>query len=158
MSVSGVGHGSQKCEYDCKLPVAIRPKGGRGSSLANLTIPAVYNSEMPDLLGKMALKRNRAVWDFSTDELHFLGPGDYDLRKAFPPGTDTYQLETAPSGHSVLPCCEYSQTEANPGNTLVLVSRASSSGTSRVPPPPSEPPALPASATRHEEIAPPPAA
>ena len=51
---------------------------------------------MPGLLGKLALKRNRAVWDFTTDQLYFLGPGDYDLLRALPPGTDTFQLETAP--------------------------------------------------------------
>ena len=64
----------------------------------------MQGSDLPGLLGKLALKRNRAVWDFVRHRLYFMGLGDYDQDKAMPPGTDSFQLETAPSGHSVLPC------------------------------------------------------
>ena len=35
LQVSGVGNGSQQCHYDCQLPVAIRPEGGKGTSTRN---------------------------------------------------------------------------------------------------------------------------
>ena len=137
--------------------------------MGQITLPAVQNSDMPGLLGRMALRKNRAVWGFFTDQLHFLGPGDYDLSKAFPPGTDTYQLEHAPSGHSVLPCCEYSGTASSSSDsslTLVTRMRAGYGGTvhwEECPafpirtPPPAEPPVLPAMAQRSAEMMPPPA-
>ena len=158
LQVSGVGHGSQSCKYDCKLPVGLRPQNHHNkTSMGHLTIPAVQHSDMPGLLGKMALKNNRAVWDFVTDQLHFMGPGDYDLMKALPPGTDTFQLETAPSGHSVLPCCEYTPSSSSSDFTLTLISRTNQQQeVSPRPPPPSSPPVLPSTTSRAEVLSPPP--
>ena len=110
---------------------------------------------------------NRAVWDFVTDTLYFMGPGDYELDKAMPPGTDKFQLETAPSGHSVLPCCEYTPAASSSEHTLTLMTgsggrqtEAASSYASRPPPPrsppPVNPPVSPLAATRAEALAPPP--
>jgi len=159
LSVSGVGHGSQTCHFDCKLPVSLRHAGGQSTSFGELTIPAVERSEMPGLLGKMALRRNRAVWDFVTDKLYFLGPGDYDLERALPPGTDVYQLEQAPSGHSVLPCCEYSSSSGGvTEHTLTLMSRNHIAAARGDPSsPPINPPVLPDTARRAEVLSPPPA-
>ena len=160
LQVSGVGNGSQACHFDCNLPVALRNADGRRTTLGELTIPSVHKSELPGLLGKTALKKNRAIWDFATDMLYFAGPGDYDLPRALPPGTDAYQLETAPSGHSVLPCCEYTSDAQHSDHSLTLVTRRSSSEEPRrggpMPPPPN-PPVLPATALRTEPLAPPPA-
>ena len=64
LQVSGVGNGSQQCNYDCQLPVSLRQAGSDRTSLGELTIPAVQNSELPGLLGHTALRTNRAVWDF----------------------------------------------------------------------------------------------
>ena len=75
--------------------------------IGKLVTPTVSKSDLPGLLGLSALTKNRGILDFKTMELHFCGPGDYDLLKALPPGTDTFQLELAPSGHMVLPCCEF---------------------------------------------------
>jgi len=58
-------------------------------------------------MGLEALKKNRAVIDFGKMELHFLGPAEYELGHCLPPGTDTFELEIAPSGHLVLPCSEF---------------------------------------------------
>ena len=166
LQVSGVGHGSQACNYDCRLPVSVRHVDGH-RSLGELTIPAAQNSEMPGLLGGQALRNNRGLWDFSTDRLYFLGPGDYNLEKALPPGTDVFQLERAPSGHSVLPCCEYSEQETNREHTLTLLSRSggppteaagTSSSSSGVPPPPAAPPALPVTAVTNDRVTLPPSA
>ena len=120
----------------------------------------MQGSELPGLLGKLTLKKNRAVWDFVTDTLYFMGLGDYELEKVMPPGTDSFQLETAPSGHSVLPCCEYAPASSITEHTLVA-SRREAAGRhagQSMPPPPAAPPALPPTAARGETSAPPPLA
>ena len=106
LNISGVGNGSQQCTFDCHLPVALRTVQGEKRT-GMMHTPTVIKSHLPGLLGLNALKRNRAVLDVNTNKLYFLGPGDYDLDKAMPPGTDIIQCESAPSGHIILPCCEH---------------------------------------------------
>ena len=168
LQVSGVGHGAQACKFDCKLPVGLRLASGQKTCLGELTVPSGQGSDLPGLLGKLALKNNRAVWDFVTDTLYFMGLGDYELGRAMPPGTDKVQLETAPSGHSVLPCCEYTPAPSSSEHTLTLITSSVGQSTesatrcitSRLPPPrsppPSNPPVLPVAATRAEVHTPPP--
>ena len=138
LHVSGVGHGSQQAPYDCTLPVAFRQKGddeatGSGATIGHVKIPTVNNSDLPGLLGLDALRRNRAVVDFSTLEVFFLGPGDHQLAKAMPPGTERFQAELAPSGHMVLPCCEFGSVSSNaaPSLTLITQTRPTNSSPSR---------------------------
>ena len=97
LNVSGVGNGSNSCHYDCKLPVALQQADQGELSVGHLTVPAVHNSDIPGLPGLTALRKNRAILDFNTLRLHFCGPGDCDMSKALPPGTDTFQLEVAPN-------------------------------------------------------------
>ena len=78
--------------------------------------------------------------------LHGLQVNRHDLLKATPPGTDTFQLELALSGHMVLPCCEFpsSSNVANPDEyTLTLMAKSSSQKNGKVPPAPEQPPRLP---------------
>ena len=63
LQVSGVGNGSQKCQYDCKLPVALRKKDGETISMGVMTTPTVSQSQLPGLLGLTALRKNRAILD-----------------------------------------------------------------------------------------------
>ena len=103
------------------LPIGLREKSGKDSTRGTITLPAIQGSAAPGLLGLTALQMNRAVIDFSKKELNLLGPAPYDLEKTLPPGTDCYPLLTAPSGHLVLPCCEYSgKSQGEEG--LVLMS------------------------------------
>eukprot|EP00974_Lingulodinium_polyedra_P060590 5841204-Lingulodinium_polyedra.AAC.1 len=67
--------------------------------LGNLAVPSVPNSDLPGLLGLAALRKHRAVLDSNTLKLYFCGPGEYDMDRAVPVGTDVFQLELAPSGH-----------------------------------------------------------
>ena len=124
LQVSGVGNGSQQCHYDCKLPVAIRPMGGSVLQHAVLEVPAVENSDLPGLMGLSALKKNRAVLDFNSLTLYFCGKDNYDLGAALPANTDKYQLETAPSGHLVLPCCEYKAGNTSRDYSLTLMAKS----------------------------------
>ena len=105
--MSGVGHGSQAAAYDCTLPIALKHAEGTTVSIGTVKTPTVSNSDLPGLLGLQALRRNRAIIDFSSLKIYFAGPGEYNLDKAMPPGTDVFQTELAPSGHMVIPCCEY---------------------------------------------------
>ena len=167
LSVSGVGHGSQQCTYDCTLPVALGHDQTNDVSQGEITLPAVQGSDMPGLLGNQSLIDNKAIWDFPNMKMYFLGPGEYDLEKSLPPGTDVFQLERAPSGHIVLPICEFEGSPSKPEHTLTLLSRrnasggghteaSSSSSSSRVPPPPAAPPVLPSTADRSASLPPPP--
>ena len=119
LEVAGVGHGTSKCTHDCRLPVAFQKADGTKSN-GHFTVPAVQYSDLPGLLGLNTLIKNRAVIDFSTMKMHFCGPGDMDLEKNLPPGTETFQLERAQSGHLVLPCCEYQAPVADPSDTSEL--------------------------------------
>ena len=151
LKVSGVGNGHQECHFDCKLPVSLKPISGETPILGKLTIPSVPESELPGLLGLAALRKNRAVLDFSSLKLHFCGPGDIKIESGLPAGTESFQLETAPSGHIVLPCCEYKNADGTNNSSLTLMARLahpdSAEGrrakAARVPPPPTAPPRFP---------------
>ena len=89
----------------------------------------------------MPYAKNRAVIDFDKMLMYFVGPGDYDLSRSLPPGTDCYQCELAPSGHLVIPCCEHDgQTTRHSNEELSLVAQhRAERGSDRVPreePPP----------------------
>ena len=142
LKVSGVGNGTQDCHYDCTLPVALRQADGSRSVRGHLTTPAVHSSDLPGLLGLTALRKNRAILDFSTLKLHFCGPGDIKTDEALPPGTESFQLEHAPSGHLVLPCCEFSVPQSTRDDSSLTLLQSS------VPTPPAHPPVLPETARR----------
>ena len=165
LQVSGVGNGSQQCHYDCDLPLALRPKGQNKLQNGILHVPAVQDSDLPGLMGLTALKSNKAILDFNTLTLYFCQSASYDLDEVLPQGTSKYQLETAPSGHLVLPCCEYKAGSNNEDYSLTLVTKtaqpSTTAGQEKVkgahegrPPPPSRSP--PSMDTLAPQIPPPP--
>ena len=120
LSICGVGNGSQQCTFDCALPVALKTTRGE-RRIGTMCTPTVTKSPLPGLLGLNALKKNRAILDFNTNKLCFLGPGDYDLGQAMPAGTDAMKCVNSPSGHLILPCCEYdAKTPTRPLDALTL--------------------------------------
>ena len=127
LSVSGVGNGSQECHFDCELPIALQKHDENDISVGTITTPTVSGSELPGLLGLQALKKNRSIIDMTSNKIYFVGPGDFDLMKALPPGTECYQCEEAPSGHLVLPICEFNRNGAQKGtipeHSLTLVTK-----------------------------------
>ena len=144
LNVSGVGNGSQACAYDSHLPISMRTTTGQLKQ-GEMHTPTIPDSELPGLLGLAALKANRAVIDCHTNKIYFLGPGDYDLEKAMPCGTDIYQAEIAPSGHMILPCGEYDAHNTKVPQTLTLSSRETPRPQSAFQPP-TRPPSLPSTA------------
>ena len=60
---------------------------------------------LPALLGLRTRIERRAIMDFTTMRISFTGPGE--TRIDYSPGTDTFKVLQAPSGHVMLSCCEY---------------------------------------------------
>ena len=104
--------------------MSLKHEDSQSVSSGTVTTPAVANSDLPGLLGLTSLRKNKAIIDFSTMKMYFTGPGNYDLNKSLPPGTDCFQCELAPSGHMVIPCCEYDNQSTQRGESeLTLVTR-----------------------------------
>ena len=58
--------------------------------------------------------------DTTKQKVCMIGPGDYDLMKALPPGTTCFQCEKAHSGHLMLPCAEFGRAAARNRGGLQL--------------------------------------
>ena len=92
-----------------------------------------------------------------------MGRGGVKVEKGLLPGSETIQLEVAPAGHIVLPCCEYKNSDGTNNSSLTLMTRLahpdSAAGkkarAARVPPPPDAPPRFPEELRRNiDEIDP----
>ncbi|CAE7258960.1 unnamed protein product [Symbiodinium natans] len=101
LQVGGVGKGAQVCREDCRLPIAMTRQDG-SITTGTFSSPVVLQSGCPALLGLKALQDNRAILDLGKKQLHFVGQGEPTL--VLPPGSETFQLEAAVSGHLLLPC------------------------------------------------------
>ena len=110
LQVSGVGAGAQECTHNCVIPTACVGADGKADE-GTFTAPTVKGSQLPGLLGLHSLEQCRAILDMHKGKLHFCGPGDYDLEQHLPPGTKTYDLAKAPSGHLLLPCNLYDKAD-----------------------------------------------
>ena len=97
LSVEGVGNSSDETQEECIAPICL-PDGRTGS----FTTPVIPNSQLPALLGLNTLSKERCLIDCFNNQIVFVGPGGYRLQAS--PGSRTYQLKTAKSGHLLLPC------------------------------------------------------
>ena len=101
-SVEGVGSGTSTIDKVADTPICLQ--GGQiGSFKANI----ITDSELPALLGLESLSLNNALIDVVNQKLIFVGPGGYKLQ--LPPGSTSYNLEKAPSGHLLLPCSRWEE-------------------------------------------------
>ena len=57
----------------------------------------------------------RAILDLTTMLLTFTGPGDTKID--FSPGSESFQMLQAPSGHLMLPCCEFAAASTAPAGS-----------------------------------------
>lgn len=87
VNVTGVGHGSQECSHNCKLPVMLRRFDGPHTE-GTFEAPIVPNSDLPGLLGLQSMRNARAVLDFTTLRLHLCGPADPTVQ--LHPGSESY--------------------------------------------------------------------
>ena len=95
------------CDHDGVVPVSIKDEQG-DLSLGTCEAPLAPGN-MPALMGRVSMERQRTILDCITHKVYFLGPGDYQqrLEDALPPGAKTFQGEIAPSGHWMLPCSNF---------------------------------------------------
>ena len=82
--------------------------------------PTVPNSTLPALLGLAAARQSRMVIDTINNTVCMIGPGEYNVLSALPPGTQRFKCETAPSGHLMLPCADFSVAAASQQGGLNL--------------------------------------
>ena len=111
VNVSGVGNGFKQAKHECVLPIACQSREGEFKG-GTFTTPTVQDSNLPGLIGLSALEKMRTVLDLTTGTIHFLGPGDHTIDAALPPGTSSFKLSKAPSGHLLLPCTYYQDIDA----------------------------------------------
>ena len=98
--------------------------------MGSLSAPAVVNSDLLGLLGLNALRKNGGILDFATLRLHFVGPAGIEVEKHLPPGSESFQTELAPSGHMVLPCCEFQCGSIESDHSLTLLTQGNSTSSS----------------------------
>ena len=108
LNVTGVGQGGQSCGFDCTTPIMLTTTDGRFVK-GTYTAPTVQDSELPQLFGLQSLRENNCVLDMVNLELHMCGPGGMAMTPS--PGTSTFKLEVSPSGHLVLPCGAFAESE-----------------------------------------------
>jgi hypothetical protein len=99
ISVEGVGNGAMECREARRIPLSLP-----GGSVATFDAPVIPDYDVSALLGLNSLRRPRARIQVAGAVLHFMGPGDYQV--IAPPGSQRFALETAPSGHLMLPVTE----------------------------------------------------
>ena len=106
LTVQGVGNGTQECTFDIEVPIALEREDGTILE-GTYTMPTVNDSDLPALLGLKTLIDRRSILDFTSSppRLVFTGPGETTI--ALAPGSESFPLEHAPSGHLMLPCCNY---------------------------------------------------
>ena len=115
LHVQGVGNGSQTCEFNAAIPIALAREDG-SITLETYEAPVVPQSSIPGLLGLDSLTAKRAIINTFTNELILCGPGGCVLSPS--PGSERFQLKRAPSGHLLLPVSEYQRiTAKKPGSS-----------------------------------------
>ena len=119
LNVCGVGNGSQECPWNGVVPVATA-RTDNTYSRGTFEAPIVPNSMLPGLIGIESLQRRRGIIDLVNFQVHLCGPGDLDLSKALPPGSESFPCVRAPSGHMLLPCCKYAEVDKDQSGKLDL--------------------------------------
>ena len=125
MTVQGVGDGAPECNWTATLPISImtNPNGNvddpdRKAAKHYYEAPILEGKQgqhCPGLLGLRSLQANKTVLQLDADKrmCTFPGPGGYEIKWA--PGAVHIQMESAPSGHYVIPVDSYSELKENKG-------------------------------------------
>ena len=105
LALRGVGKGGDTRTHNCLLIDTLLHAEGRlvTCTFDTRTVPG---SQLPALLGLNAARESRMNIDATRNAIYMAGPGDYDLMRALPPGTQQFNCVLAPSGNLMLPCAE----------------------------------------------------
>lgn len=97
LSVEGVGQNANSTQEEATVPICL-PDG----NVCSYTAPMLEDSELPALLGLKSLSEKRCIIDTFNRRLIFVGEGGYRLTLS--PGSRTYPLHSAQTGHLMLQC------------------------------------------------------
>ena len=78
----------------------------------SIKTPVVPNSHLPLLIGLNAMENQRTILDLVNGTMWMCGPGDIDMEKAVPPGSQKLTLMKSSSGHLVLPVDQFAALDA----------------------------------------------
>jgi hypothetical protein len=109
LSVEGVGKECNTATQSVIIPICFE-NGDTGT----FTSPVIEQSKLPALLGLQSLTNRRALIDVFNRQIVFVGPGGYRLQTS--PGSKTYKLYPAKTGHLMLPCQCWKDAKISPGN------------------------------------------
>jgi hypothetical protein len=116
--VQGIGGDAPACRYQCQLPIALTDTEGHTTvdtfETPVLEGPGGSDNEVAGLLGLQSLRAQRGIIDTWNRLLHFPGPGGVQI--TLPPGSRSFQLEDAPSGHMMLPTSDWARLKKKTGN------------------------------------------
>ncbi len=99
-NLQGVGSGTSTASQGVALPFCLED-----GTVGNYRATVLDDSQVPGLLGLATLKRLGAVLDLQSDRLIIPGPGGVKMHSS--PGSKHLRLYAAPSGHLILPMCEW---------------------------------------------------
>ena len=97
LSIEGVGQSANTTQDEVVAPVCLED-----GSVCTYTAPMLADSELPALLGLKSLSEKHALIDTFNKRLIFVGPGGYRLQLS--PGSKTFPLHSAATGHLMLQC------------------------------------------------------
>ena len=100
LAVEGVGKQSQDCTKQATVPLVLA-----GGQRVDFTSAVIDDSEIPALLGLQGMCTHRFLLDVYHRKLYVPGKGGYKLTLS--PGSQSYNLYPAASGHLLLPCSEW---------------------------------------------------
>eukprot|EP00971_Amphidinium_carterae_P336659 6473146-Amphidinium_carterae.1 len=117
--VQGVGHGIQSCSFQATVPIGLLDDNGHPQLLeySSPVLESTAGIGHIALLGAKSLEHNKVLLDTAAGTFTTVGPGGYKIE--FSPGSRTYQMVRAPSGHWVLPINRFQQRqrESNTSNS-----------------------------------------
>ena len=108
LAVEGVGKDSNEATEEAIVPICLED-GATGTFKA----PVIPRSKLPALLGLQSLTRQRVLIDVFNKQLICVGQGGYKLQLS--PGSKTYKLYAAKTGHLMLPCQNWKEARIAPG-------------------------------------------
>ena len=114
LEVEGVGKGADHTNDAVTMPICFED----GTS-GTYHVPVIPDSQLPALLGLKALSKYKAVLDTHNKQLILVGAGGYKLQLS--PGSKVLALQSAPTGHLMLPCCCWNGAKVKPGQPGVAL-------------------------------------
>ena len=117
LQIAGVGSGTQNCDWEARLPKCIADSENGSECVHHFETPTVEGAgeDLPALLGLRSISSKQGVLETAPgkERLSFPGPGGYEI--SWSPGTEHFDLKSAPSGHLVIPLGKFENINTQQG-------------------------------------------